>query len=195
VDDPSLQMTIGLVGVAAAYVVLAVLLLSVNVASRWLWWIKSVAIVVTALFFVQSYSSVAGLIGWPTNDRLPDRFEFLWATVAEPNKFFDVPGAVFIWVDAFGADDAPNGTPRAYRVPYSRALSDQIAAAEALVREGKAVAGYARPLPMVAAAAAGDTRDLGQQRINELRPANFTENAVEVLLEEMQPTGRQPPAR
>lgn len=192
-DDPS-QMTIGLFGVVAAYVVLAGLLLSVNVAARWLWWIKAAAIVLTLLFFVQSYASVAGLIGWPTTDRLPERFQFLWATVVEPNRFYNEPGAVYMWAEPIGATDEPIGTPRAYRVQYTRALSDQIAVALAMIKEGKVVAGYARPVA-VAVNAAPDAAQNAQarqdQRVSGLLPRNFLEEAVDVVLEELQTAGNR----
>ncbi|MSO70732.1 MAG: hypothetical protein EXQ88_01750 [Alphaproteobacteria bacterium] len=183
-DEPS-QLTLGLLGVVTAYILLAVLLLSVNVASRWLWWIKGVAIVATTLFFVQSYASVTGLIGWPTKDQLPGRFEFLWASVAEPNKFYNIDGSVFMWIVALGAGDEPLGEPRAFRVPYTLALSEQIVSAQALMRQGKAVAGYARLIDVAASSADAllDAQARGAQRVNALRPENFTERAVEVLLE------------
>ena len=40
-------MTLGFVGVIAAYVIVAVLLLSLNIAPRWAWWIKATAIIIT----------------------------------------------------------------------------------------------------------------------------------------------------
>lgn len=190
-DEPS-QLTFGLLGVVVAYVMLAVLLLSVNVASRWLWWIKGVAIVFTALFFVQSYASVTGLIGWPTKDQIPGRFEFLWATVAEPNKFYNIDGAVFMWIVALGAGDEPLGEPRAFRVPYTRALSEQVVKAQALVREGKVVAGYAQPISVTPAADQTQNALLPEQlRPNDMRPQHFAEHPVEILLEEVQGLGNR----
>jgi hypothetical protein len=202
-SDPSLQMTFGLVGVVAAYILLALLLLSINVASRWLWWVKGAAIVVTTAYFVHSYTSVAGIIGWPTKDIPPEKFEFLWATVVEPNLFYDQAGAIFIWAEPLGgADGAPIGMPRAYRLPFSRELSDQVVAAQALVREGKIVAGAARAIARLAPtdAIAADPQAAAGQRVAGLSPEHFTETKVEIQLEEKQPPpaavrGAPPPAR
>ena len=44
-----------ILGLVSAYVVIAVLLLSLNFASRWNWWVKAGAILVTGIFFVQAY--------------------------------------------------------------------------------------------------------------------------------------------
>jgi len=44
-------MTLPLIGVGISYVVVAVLLLSLNLASRWHWGIKASAIAVTTVFF------------------------------------------------------------------------------------------------------------------------------------------------
>src|SRR6516164_6450569 len=64
-------MTLSLIGIAISYVVIAVLLLSLNLASRWHWGIKASAIGVTTIFFGVSYGSIAGLIGWPSAARVP----------------------------------------------------------------------------------------------------------------------------
>ena len=44
-------MTLPLAGIVASYVLIAVLLLSLNLASRWHWGIKAAAIVITTGFF------------------------------------------------------------------------------------------------------------------------------------------------
>ena len=61
-------MTLPLIGVGLSYVVLAVLLLSLNLASRWHWGIKAAAIAVTTVFFGVSYTSIAGLIAGTARD-------------------------------------------------------------------------------------------------------------------------------
>jgi hypothetical protein len=59
-------MTLQLIGVGLSYVVLAVLLLSLYLASRWHCGIRAAAIAVTSVFFGVSYTSIAGLIAWLT---------------------------------------------------------------------------------------------------------------------------------
>jgi hypothetical protein len=141
-------MTLPLAGVVAAYVVLAVLLLSLNLASRWHWTIKAAAIAITSGFFGVSYLAIAGLIGWPSQGRLPEHFQLHWATVVEPDKLNGLPGSIFLWVEALDEDKMLAGTPRAFRVPYSRELADRIGRAKERIEQGIDQAGTARDLDL-----------------------------------------------
>src|SRR5215475_11163671 len=84
-------MTLPLIGVSISYLVVAVLLLSLNLTSRWHWGIKASAIGVTTIFFGVSYASIAGLIGWPSEARVPEHFQLDWAPVVEPDKLMGRP--------------------------------------------------------------------------------------------------------
>ena len=139
-------MTLPLVGIAASYVVIAVLLLSLNLASSWHWGIKALAIVITTGFFGVSYISIGELIGWPAQARMPDRFQLHWATIAEPDKLNGLPGSIFLWVEALDDSNMLAGTPRAFRVPYSRELADRIGRAKERIEQGADQAGTAREL-------------------------------------------------
>jgi hypothetical protein len=139
-------MTLPLVGIAASYVVLAVLLLSLNLASRWHWGIKAIAIAITTFFFGVSYVSITGLIGWPSEARMPGHFQLHWATVIEPDKLNGLPGSIFLWVEGLNENNIPAGTPRAFRVPYSRELADRIRRAKERIERGTDQVGTAREL-------------------------------------------------
>src|SRR6201998_4222172 len=115
-------MTLPLIGVGLSYVVVSVLLLSLNLASRWYWGVKAAAIAVTSLFFGVSYVSIAGLIGWPSEARVPEHFQLDWGTVVEPDKLNGSPGAIYLWVEALDENNMSSGTPRAFRVQYRREL-------------------------------------------------------------------------
>src|SRR5262249_26217069 len=110
-------MTLPFIGVALSYVVIAVLLLSLNLASRWHWGVQAAAIAVTALFFGLSYASISGLIGWPSEARVPEHFQLHWATVVEPDKLNGLPGSIYLWLESLNESNMPAGTPRAFRVP------------------------------------------------------------------------------
>jgi hypothetical protein len=141
-------MTLPLAGIVACYVVIAVLLLSLNLSSRWHWSVKAAAIAVTSGFFAVSYASIAGLIGWPSEARMPDRFQLHWATVVEPDKVDGLPGSIYLWVEALDENNIPAGMPRAFRVPYSRELADRIGRAKERIEQGKEQAGTARDLDL-----------------------------------------------
>jgi hypothetical protein len=129
-------MTLPLIGVSLSYVAVTVLLLSLNLASRWHWGIKAVAIAITTAFFAISYASIAGLIGWPSEARVPEHFQLDWATVVEPDKLNGAPGSIYLWVEVLDANNAPAGMPRAFRVPYSRELADRIGHAKERIEQG-----------------------------------------------------------
>jgi hypothetical protein len=139
-------MTLPLIGVAISYVVVALLLLSLNLASRWHWGVKAAAIAVTTLFFGISYASIAGLVGWPSEARVPERFQLHWATVVEPDKLNGLPGAIYLWLESLDGSNMPAGTPRAFRVPYTRELADRIEHAKERIEQGMDQAGTARDL-------------------------------------------------
>jgi len=139
-------MTLPLVGIAASYVAIAVLLLNLNLASRWHWGIKAMAIAITTVYFGVSYVSIAGLIGWPSEARMPEHFQLHWATVIEPDKLSGLPGSIFLWVEGFDENNIPAGTPRAFRVPYSRELADRIGRAKERIEQGTDQVGTAREL-------------------------------------------------
>ena len=137
-------MTLPLAGVIASYLVIAVLLLSLNLTSRWHWTVKAAAIATTTGFFAVSYVSIGGLIGWPSEARMPGHFQLHWATVVEPDKLNGLPGSIYLWVEALDEANIPSGTPRAFRVPYSRELADRIGRAKERIEQGKDQAGTVR---------------------------------------------------
>jgi hypothetical protein len=141
-------MTLPLIGVGLSYVVLAVLLLSLNLASRWHWGIKAIAIALTTAFFGICYASITGLVGWPSGARLPERFQLDWGTVVEPDKLNGAPGAIYLWVEVLDENNLPAGVPRAFRVPYSRELADRIGHARERIEQGAEQAGTVRDLDL-----------------------------------------------
>lgn len=141
-------MRLPLAGIVASYVLIAVLLLSLNLASCWHWGIKAAAIVITAGFFGVYLVSISELIGWPTEARMPDHFQLHWATIVEPDKLNGRPGSIYLWVEALDEDNMLAGTPRAFRVPYSRELADRIGRAKERIEQGADQVGTARDLEM-----------------------------------------------
>ena len=140
-------MTTGTIaGLIAAYVVIAVLLLSLNLTSRWRWGIKAVAIVVTAVFFIEAYVFTYRLLGWPTNTELPGHFQVLWAKVEEPEKFTGADGAIYLWLDELDEYNIPLGVPRAHELPYSDRLAEAVLEVTEKIQEGLEVSGTAEIL-------------------------------------------------
>ena len=190
-------MTLPLAGVVASYIAIAVLLLSLNLASLWHWGVKAAAVAITSAFFGVSYLSIAGLIGWPSEARMPERFQLHWATVIEPDKLNGLPGSIFLWVEALDESNMPAGTPRAFRVPYSRELADRISHAKERIEQGKEQAGTARDLDLAESAPDEDRRLAGAPpRRDEPGsagdPAAFIQHMPSIEFEDMPPPALPP---
>ena len=137
------MMAATILGLVSAYVVVAVLLLSLNLTSHWKWWVKAAAIVVTGIFFIQAYIQTYALLGWPTDTDLPRHFQVLWAKVEDPNKFTGAEGAIFLWVDELDEFNLPIGVPRSHKLPYTPGLADAVVKITGRIRAGMDVAGIA----------------------------------------------------
>jgi len=136
-------MTLGFIGTLSSYVIIAVLLLSFNIGPRWAWWVKGTGIVVTSAFFVISYYSIIGIMGWPVEARLPERFQLHWARVNEPDKLLNTPGAIYLWVEELDEMNIPVGIPRAFKLPYSAPLDNGVNDAMDMISMGMEVGGTA----------------------------------------------------
>ena len=111
-------MTLGISGLIAAYILLAALLLSVNLYSKWSWQLKTITIIITSVFYIISYISFPPLLGWPTNQKLPAHFRLLATEVHQPDKLTGEEGSVFLWLKEV-EDITTLVLPRAYVLPYS----------------------------------------------------------------------------
>jgi hypothetical protein len=136
-------MTGAVLGLVASYAVLALLLLSLNLKSAWHWTIKAVAIALTAGFFVLAFVAIEALLGWPTEARPPAHFQLHAALVLEPDRSAGSTGAIYLWLSPRDAQRNITGPPRAYALPYSRALHEQTARAQARLQDGRPIEGTA----------------------------------------------------
>ena len=117
-------MTPTVLAISAAYVVLGVLLLAIGLGSRFSWWVKAAAVVVTSVFFVEAFFATKSLLGWPRDGALPAHFQLLWVRVVEPDRKSSNPGAIYLWIEEVDENNVPDGVPRSFRLPYSRPLAD-----------------------------------------------------------------------
>lgn len=139
-------MTFGISGLVAAYVMVGVLLLSINLYSRWSWQVKAASVVVVSLFYLVTYFSFPPLLGWPTSASLPPRFHLIAAHVSEPDKLAGDDGVIYLWVSEFpGGERLP--PPRAYRLPFSPELHARAIAATTKLRKGLPQLGEVQEAP------------------------------------------------
>jgi hypothetical protein len=136
-------MTPILIAISAAYVVMGVLVLAVGVGSRYVWWLKAGAIVITSAFFIEIFFASKGLLGWPGAGRLPPKFQLLWSRVVEPDPKMGSKGAIFLWVEEVDENNVPSGIPRSYSLPYSLKLAERTNKARDEIMSGNPQEGVA----------------------------------------------------
>ncbi|MEE9327198.1 MAG: hypothetical protein V3U71_07860 [Cocleimonas sp.] len=70
--------------------------------------------------------------GWPSDQHLPSQFELISADVVEPNQLKEVLGNIHLWVRP-----NENESPRAYVLPYTRALHSNLHKAKTAMSHGR----------------------------------------------------------
>jgi hypothetical protein len=136
-------MTAAVVGLTASYLMIALLLLSLNLRSAWRWPVKAGAILVTIGFLVGGFLALEAMLGWPTEATPPARFQLHAALVHEPDRINASKGSIFLWLSPQDAEGRPSAPPRAYALPYTRTLHEQVARAQGRLQEGRPVEGTA----------------------------------------------------
>jgi len=133
---------LGISGLVAAYVLIGLILLSINLYSNWSWKVKAGTIILTSVFYIITYLSYPHLLGWPTSETLPERFQVIAAHVKQPNKITGEGGAVYLWVAQIDNLASPS-PPRAHRLEYSNELHEMVIKANSKLNKGIAQLGEA----------------------------------------------------
>ncbi|MBV8597747.1 MAG: hypothetical protein JO017_02890 [Actinobacteria bacterium] len=68
--------------------------------------------------------------GWPTLSGIPKQAGLVWAQIVEPDPATADPGRIYLWLDT------GKPSPRAYSLPYSRPLHEQVQKALQAIRLG-----------------------------------------------------------
>lgn len=117
------------------YVILAFLLVLFNLRTNFHWLIKSTMVILTTLFYVLTYNSFKNLLGWPSNDALPDRFRLIAAQIYEPNALISSEGSIFIWITDMD-ELAGLSTPRSFSLKYNKEVHEKISKAQVNLKNG-----------------------------------------------------------
>lgn len=118
-------MTLGITGIIAAYILIGLLLLSINLYSKWSWQVKAFTIILTSAFYVITYYSFPPLLGWPTTQYPPAQFRLIAAHVVQPDKETGEEGSVYLWLTEIENMNSMK-EPRAYQIDYSSELHEKI---------------------------------------------------------------------
>lgn len=118
---------------AAAYCALA-LGLGWLLAGGRRWRTKAVYVVCAPALALALWLGRPDPTGWPSRDAVPVHAQLVSALVDEPDPTNGDPGRIYLWLDL----GAP--APRAFSLPYSRRLHEQVQRALDAVRHGTPVA-------------------------------------------------------
>lgn len=138
----------------AAYGVVALLLLNVVFFTRWMWWVKVLAIAVVGVLFHSTWQSMPGLLGWPTDEGLPERFNLTALEIVEPDKSGEVKGEIYLWTTELNLDGSPR-VPRAFAVPFHPELQAKLTLAGTKLRKNMPQVGERVTTPFESPGTAG----------------------------------------
>ena len=111
--------------IVICYVFIGFLLVLFNLRTTYHWIVKSSLIVITMIFYIFTYNSFRDLVGWPTNESLPDRFRLISAQIYEPNALINSEGAIYLWVTDMD-ELAGLGIPRSFKLDYNKELHEKV---------------------------------------------------------------------
>ncbi|MCY4012014.1 MAG: hypothetical protein OXG82_04785 [Gammaproteobacteria bacterium] len=123
-----------------AYVAVAALLLNLNLATPRRGPIKVAAIALVTALYVGAWHGHKGLLGWASDDPLPERFRLHYASVEDPDKASRTPGTIYLWVSSLDGP-AARREPRAYRITWDAQTARAVLDALADVERGVAMEG------------------------------------------------------
>lgn len=116
--------------IAVGFVLLAACLLWAVIGSRGKWWLKLLGILVVPTFGFAVWLALETYRGWPAELQPPAESVFVASLVEEPTA--DSPGRIYVWLVPAPshawilAYHPGSAEPRAYTLPYSRSLHEQV---------------------------------------------------------------------
>jgi len=94
----------------------------------------SIKLLLTALLpliYLLHWLGLQNSAGWPSDQILPERFELISADIIEPNPLNSIKGKINLWVRPDQSEQ-----PRAYALPYSRALHKKLFETKQRIKQG-----------------------------------------------------------
>ena len=128
------------------------LLLSLHLRSNWSWQVKSATTGLVLPTCIMAFLAIQAQLGWPSRNTPPSEFQLHAALIKEPAPGDAGSGAIYLWltpwdkvpfVEERGVDAAllPDRRPRAFDLPYSRELHQQVETMQERLARGELVTG------------------------------------------------------
>ena len=116
------------------FAVMSCILLWFIIGSRGGWLKKFMVIALTASLCFAMWDSVDRMLGSPTHNKLPDKFQIHWITIKEPDKDnVNDLGSIKVWAQ----DVKKPRKNKLYQIPYSRKTHEQAMGILKLLKAGK----------------------------------------------------------
>lgn len=114
----------GAILIVIAFLFVTVLLLGLNVWSKWHWGVKASMTLIAGLMFAGIYFSVLNMQGWPTTEQLPKDFQVVWYYADPPNARINKEGFIVLWILHDGKEIERR--PRAYEIEYDKKIHKKL---------------------------------------------------------------------
>ena len=129
-------LTAEIILIISIFIFITVILLLIVLRAQINWIIKLILIIGSSLIYVGTYQGMVNFTGWPTELKLPNKFQIHWTHIREPDKFTKAEGAIYLWVEELDQYNVPSGIPRAYKLPYTPPLEDAITLVHTNIEQG-----------------------------------------------------------
>lgn len=133
---------IATLGIPLAFLVGLTVLLWYIIGGRGKWWAKVPVIALVAYLSMGLWLSMTGLLGWPTEEVMPNKFRIHWIVVQPPSGEKTGDGAVYVWAEDIQPQIEKDGNwydqimfpfhskyeendPRLYKLEYTKPLHKQ----------------------------------------------------------------------
>jgi hypothetical protein len=123
--------------------VLAMLCALALLWSRWPAWLKTLLVLGVSVFYFFAFEEISNISGWPSTERMPERFVLLAAVIEEPTS--KSAGALYVWVNAI-ENGKPAVQPRAYKLPYAKDVHALLNEGMKKIRQGVTQLGTTEPI-------------------------------------------------
>ena len=81
--------------------------------------IKLCGVIFVTAFYFFSWNTYTNILGWPSQQDLPDEFRISWVVIEEPNKEIGKEGGLYLWVRLLDEAKIVKGKPKAYKLEWS----------------------------------------------------------------------------
>ena len=126
-------MSFGHGAIVSSFVLVALVLLGLGLYSAWSLRRKISGIVLVTLAYVLVYFALPRMLGWPSDNQVPRRFNLLAVYIQEPDKTTHEAGSVFFWANDLSPNADPR--PRAYHMPFKASFKSVLEEAQGKLRQ------------------------------------------------------------